>query len=451
MPAKSGATTSAVSAARTASGDPSGPAASGGGAPTGVASGGRRRTVLAAARAAQAKRAAPTEAATPDTTPTSAGRVPGATPAARRWTVLPDARAADAAPPAGRATDAVPSARGPRPIALPPARRILCWQVVLVLAAVAVGRPWPLAVALGGTAAVLLAVSAIRVRRTWLSTLLARWLRLLLRRRSYQVPTADRPRALLAWLAPGARIRTVELGGAPAAVVSRPEELVAVLRPDRATARDLARIALAEALLPDADGAAPRLALRLVLHRGPRQEQLRGWLALRALRDVDAAADEALRVALGNASRRLLRRVRRTDLDLVPLTEAELLGTVPALTHVGAGRDVLRERWRNWRAGAITQVGLRLSGPTVRRADRVAALDRLLAAVPEVATTVVLAADTPELAGVLRLAANTPEAVDAAVDRLAVLGPAFGVRLDRLDGRHGPAVAVSLLIGGDLA
>jgi type VII secretion protein EccE len=329
--------------------------------------------------------------------------------------------------------------------------RIVCWQLALVLASGAIGRPWPVAVALGVAAAGLLAVTAVRVRGTWLSALLARRVRLLLRRRTRELPAAEGPAARLTLLMPGARIGTADIGGEQAGIVSGPDELVAVLRPVPADPGPLVRAALTGALPPDGDSDAPRLVLHLVLHRGPRQARPRAWLAVRVLREVDVAHDAMLRVALGNAVRRLRRRLRRTGLDLTALPERELLATLTSLTHTGPGREAIREGWRYWQAGSITQIGMRLSMPGSPPPERAAVLERMLTGVRDVAVTVAVPADDADLTGVLRVAAATPEAAEAAADRLASLGPDLGVHLERLDGLHGPAVTASSLIRGKLS
>jgi hypothetical protein len=53
--------------------------------------------------------------------------------------------------------------------------------------------------------------------------------------------------------------------------------------------------------------------------------------------------------------------------------------------------------------------------------------------------------------GVLRVAALSADAAERAVARITRLGAHLGVRLDRLDGRHGPAVLASLPIGGSFS
>ncbi|RKR91882.1 type VII secretion protein EccE [Micromonospora pisi] len=403
----------------------------------------RNRTVVAAARLGGQPPLFPGVRPAPGAPPTVA--VPATDAGASTATDHPGADPAGAVRPAPRAQ------RLPLPL---PLARIVCWQLALVLGAGAVGRDWPAAVALGGSAGVLLAVTAIRVRGTWLSTLLGRRSRLLLRRRAFDLPAAEGSAALLALLLPGARIDTAEIGGDQAGIVSRADELVAVLRPARPGSEAFVRAVLAGAVSGDGDPDAPRLGLHLVLHRGPQQVAPRAWLAVRVLRDVDAAEDSVLRVTLGNAVRRLRRRLRHTGLDLTVVPERELLATLTSLTHTGPGREAIREHWHYWRAGPVTQIGLRMAtvgspspSPSPGPAE---VLEQLLDGVRDVAVTVAVVAGGTELSGVLRIAAATPEAAQAAVESLTSLGPDLGVHLERLDGLHGPAVTASLPIGGAL-
>ncbi|MGH3242320.1 MAG: hypothetical protein ACRDNL_18225, partial [Spirillospora sp.] len=318
-----------------------------------------------------------------------------------------------------------------------------------VLAFTAAGRPWPLAVALAGAALVLLVLSALRMNHQWLSAVLARRVRLALRPRTHDLTTAaDRPAALLSRLADGARAGSTGLGGDPAGTVSRPGELVAVLRPE-GDPRTLTRAALSGELLPDQTDGVPRMGLQLVLHRGPHQQVPRAWLAVRARRDVDFASDEAVAIPLGNAVRRILRRTRRQGVTLLAVPEDELHTTLTALVHTGPGRHRLHEQWRYWHAGPITQVAMALSADEDGPSDRAAALHRLLNLVPGVALTVAVAADATGLSGTLRIAATTPELADNAAARLAAHSKDLRIRLERLNGLHGPAVALTLPIGGE--
>ncbi|WP_245960035.1 type VII secretion protein EccE [Prauserella flavalba] len=332
-----------------------------------------------------------------------------------------------------------------------PVLRIVCWQLALVLAFLAIGRPWPVVTALLLTSATLLAWTGLRYRGRWLSDELTERARLLLRRRQRDLPDTEAGHLLLRALAPGSGARTVELAGTSAGVVSRTGELVAVLRPVDTGPAVLAQLALSGALLADngePSPALPAIRLQLVLHRGPQQtDHTRAWLAVRALREPNFADDADLLVALNNTVRRLHRKLRRAGLGATALTEPELLSTLVALTHTGPGRGMIREERRHWRAGPITQVGLRLTGLGDRPVQaRIQVLHRLLAAVPGTACTIAITA--PEHAAVLRVAATTDAGVDAAAERLLRMHLP-GLRLERMDNQHAPAVAASLPIGGN--
>ncbi|AXB48428.1 hypothetical protein A4R43_12230 [Amycolatopsis albispora] len=341
-----------------------------------------------------------------------------------------------------------------RPLELP-VLRIVCWQLALVLVVLAIGRPWPVATGLLLAAAILLTWTAVRVRGRWLSDELMSTARLLARRRTRELPETGGAAALLSGLAPSAGVRTVELAGIPTGVISRFEELLAVLRPVDIAPVALARFALSGAPLADISDTStdtgttlPAVRAQLVLHRGPRPaEETRAWLAVRMLREPNFAEDGELLVALGNTVRKLHRKLRGAGLAAAALTEAELLATLVGLSHTGPGRGSLREERRYWRAGPVAQVGLRLSGLGTRPLPaRLDVLHRLLAAVPGVACTISIT--LPEHTGVLRVAATADAVVDAAADRLLRL-PVPGVRLDRMDNQHALAVAASLPIGGN--
>jgi hypothetical protein len=293
----------------------------------------------------------------------------------------------------------------PWPRARPSAARIACWQAIAALGLLGgtAGAEWavPTAVLAGAT-------GAVPARGDWLSTLLARWIRLQLRRaRATPAPPAA---------------GTAEINGERIGVVSRPDALVVVLRAARA---DLATLTGAARAHHDDDG--PRCQLRVVRWHRPRP---RAWLVIRAPRDADNAGDAALGVPLGN----VLRRLRRSGLDLAPLSADEINATATALTGTGGAR----EGWRAWRSGTVSHIGLRVTAPGA------AALQWLLLAARATDLTIAVRAEEQRLTGVLLVSADTT------ADRLRTLAPGLGIRLERLDGRHGPAVIASLPIGGTL-
>lgn len=395
-------------------------------------------TVAAAQTAARAAVAPPAQAVAPQVSvatqqlPSAHPTVPVASPAAQAG-----------APPRKR-----PSRKGKLDL---PLLRIVCWQFALVLALLAFGRPLPWLLVLLFAAVVLVVLSASRVDGRWLSDELAQRARLALRRRDRDLPDTEASGALLELLAPGARVLTVELAGTSSGVVSRSEELLAVLRPVDTDVARLADIVLAGSLVTDHgdSGYQPVVRLQLVLHRGPqRTDETRAWLAVRVIREPGFVEDTELLAVLDATVRKLHRKLRKSGIPIATLTERELLSTLVALTHTGPGRGQLRELRRYWRTGPVTQIGLRLRGLGARSPQaRMHALHRYLGGAPGSACTV--SVTVPTCAAVVRIAALTDAAADAAADHLTRL-PLPGLRLERMDNQHGPAAAASLPIGGNL-
>jgi hypothetical protein len=343
-------------------------------------------------------------------------------------------------------------ARGPvvsgvrRPLrARPSVGRVIWWQLAVIPVLLAPGRSWAGVMAFGVVAVVLLVLGAGRARGTWLSTVVGRRVALVLRRAHRTgAPAVDPAGAVLRRVAPGARITATGIGDARIGVVSRPQGTVACVAPVGADAADVVRAAF-RGELGNED---PEVDTRseLIVHRGPRQHRPRTWLTVRVARTADVPDDAVLDVCLTNATRRLLRRARHCGLDLRALTEEELRATVASLAHTGPPK----ETWRHWHTGDIAQAGLRLHGPRSRDETRTHAVERLLAATPDVAFTLAVALDVAHLSGHVRLAAPDPSTVDAAVDRIVSTAQLLDIRLERLDGRHGRALAATLPIGGTL-
>ena len=298
---------------------------------------------------------------------------------------------------------AVSAARPHRRRARPSVTRICWWQATVALGLLTTGRAWWLT----AVAAAALTTSAVPVGEAWLSTVAVRWLRLRLRGGTSLLPATN--------------AHTVDVGGEQVALVSRPDALVAVLRPGRAGLGAL----LAAALRHRDDPAGPRCEVRVVACRRPLP---RAWLVLRALRDVDSADDAELRPVLAAA----LRRLRRGGLELTPLSARD----IAAAAQCGP----VRERWHAVRVGDTEHVAFRLAVPGP------ATLQRLMLAAGDTGLTVaVRARGDGGLTGVLRVA------TEAGARRLPLLAPGADVHLERLDGRHGPAVAATLPIGGSLS
>jgi hypothetical protein len=296
-----------------------------------------------------------------------------------------------------------------------PAARIAVWQAALVVGFAGIGRGTAATVAAAVTAVLVLALSAVRIRGEWLSAVGAGRLSFVLRRRTRDGDWLPLPRGSVI---------------TPDGVIAGADGLTVVTRTVRMEVPHL-----------EADAGGPELDLQFVAHLGPGEQQPLGWLAITARRSPDTGSDQALRVALDNALRRLRKAERAAGRPggYAALGAADLRPALMELAHAG----VSRESWHHWRSGSTTQISLRA------RTTRPDALLGLLREARGAAVTFAMRTRAGN-EGVLRIAARSDDAAERAVARLIALGTPLGVRLDRLDGRHGPAVLASLPIGGSL-
>ncbi|MEV6964126.1 type VII secretion protein EccE [Hamadaea sp. NPDC051192] len=327
-----------------------------------------------------------------------------------------------------------PGVRRPRRAVL---IQIMCWQLGLIAGVVALRQPWPLAIAMITVAAAFIAVTAIPVRGRRAYQWLVLWLGFVRRDRDRDL-TDQAGAALLRFLAPEAVTVPGELF-----MVSRAAGATAVLQPTG----EPGAIPSATDLLPGA-GEAVAFAVQVVRHAGTdRSRPPRTWIALEARRTVDVHRDPDVHRVLSNAVRRVLRRLRQEGLPARVLVEHEVLSTLAALAHVNAGRGQIRETWRHWRSGPITQI-------TFRIGDATALVDQLPVLAPGVAVTLAVTAHRrPGRAeavteAVVRLAALDHGAVEKAAVEFERIAGERGVEVERLDGRHGKGVAATLPIGG---
>lgn len=163
-----------------------------------------------------------------------------------------------------------------------------------------------------------------------------------------------------------------------------------------------------------------------------------------------------------NAVRRVLRHLERAGATAVPVDDREAATTLVALAHAGAGRRHVRERWTTWSAGPVSQACLRLGGFTRLAPETAAALVDTLISTPTNAAVTVSAGGRigpAHLPGgatverhdpVVRVAAVSTGGLDAALTVLGRLAGAYGIRPERLDGRQGPGIALSLPIARTL-
>jgi type VII secretion protein EccE len=194
--------------------------------------------------------------------------------------------------------------------------------------------------------------------------------------------------------------------------------------------------------------------VQLVLHAGVRPDTPRRlWVAVHAARTADTPVDAELALALRNALRRVRRALDRAGMPTQPLAEEQALAAIAGLAHITGGRTEVREDWRFWRTGPVSQAAFRVTGwDALTEAQARGLLGGVLAGVPGVATTLALGARTerrgePRASVGLRLAATSEAAVGRATDILAGRLAPSGVRLARLDGTHQSGVAASLPIG----
>jgi type VII secretion protein EccE len=334
--------------------------------------------------------------------------------------------------------------------------QVLCWQLVLVALILAVGRPWPLVGAVVIVALVVVASTTLRFRGRWLYEWLVVASKYSLRDRDRDLRDAgEAGQALLRLVSPEAVGITDDVNDDPVFMVSRAAGITAVLQP-KATGRDLTKaIPAPETLLPSPHEQAPGIAVQVVHHAGTSRERPpRVWVALQALRTAEVHRDSDLQRVLGNTIRRVRRQFRRGGLPARVLAEAEVLGALASLAHVTAGRIQVREEWRLWHSGPISQATFKLGGwAALSPAVAPQLVRRLLTAAPPAAVTIAVtahrpaAATEPRIDATLRIATTDPPAVERAAHELAQLASAWGITLERLDGRHSWGMAATLPIG----
>ncbi|ADB29864.1 hypothetical protein Kfla_0745 [Kribbella flavida DSM 17836] len=335
--------------------------------------------------------------------------------------------------------------------------QVVCWQlvVVAVAAATAGSRLTLVLTSLGAITLVLL--TAVRVRGLWLYRWVGVLLGFLARRRRADLGN-DTALNLVSLLCGQTTTDTLVIREQPYGVLSHPRGVSVVLRVG--TDAQQALLPQLTDLTASADEQPVGVAVQLVLHTGLKQSrQSRAWIAVSADRSPELPTDEQVRQVLANASRRLVRRFDREQVEYLPLDEPDALASIGALAHTNAGRGQLRERWSCWTAGPVLQVTLRLSGfAAINRPAAQALVDTLLGTATgcahTLAITVTAPADGPEPTqhdAVLRVAASHPATLDAAVTVLTTLARSYGVVPERLDGRHATGVAATLPLGVPLS
>jgi type VII secretion protein EccE len=334
--------------------------------------------------------------------------------------------------------------------------QVICWQVAALGVVLTVRQPWPVLVATSVGAAVVIALTSVRIAGRWLYELAGLAAMFFTRPRRRDLPkTGGAPAttlSLLGLLLPGAAIRTVETSQGPAMAISHQGGLTAQLKPGALTPELLRTLPMPAALLPTATD--HDFGVQLVLHTGVRPDTPRRlWVAVHAARTVDTPVDAELTLTLRNAVRRVRRALDRAGVPAQPLAEEQALSAIAGLAHVTGGRTEVREDWKYWRTGPVNQATYRLTGWEKLTDTQVRGLvNSLLAGVPGVASTIALGAVTerrgdPRGCATLRLAATTEAAVEMAAGHMTNRLTASGIQLARLDGTQLTGVAASLPIG----
>lgn len=354
---------------------------------------------------------------------------------------------------------APPRTSPPEASGAPTRRRLplpwLVWQLALVAAGLALQAPMAVRLALLSLAVVSLLLSAVRVRSALLYEWVFCFLRFAMRRGQTVLPDSDaKADTLIAYLLGRSAVRTMDVRGEPAVVVSTAEGVTTILRPT--SAEPVSRVPRPADLLRAVDEQPTDVVTQTVLHTGTRRDEPRIWFAIRVLRSPDVALDGNVEQVLGNAVRRVLKELSRRGAASLPVPEYDARGTLVSLAHINANRGDVHEAWQLWAAGPIVQVTFRLDGlERLEPIDVDAAVEALLQGSGGVATTVALTArreeshrdEGPVTAGVLRVAAAARIDLENAAGELSSLGAAWGLHLERLDGRHLGGVIATLPLG----
>ncbi|WP_245617239.1 type VII secretion protein EccE [Amycolatopsis taiwanensis] len=324
--------------------------------------------------------------------------------------------------------------------------QIICCELAVLALALTIGRSWATTGSVAFGSFVVVAITAARIRGRWAYEWLILSYGYLSRRRDRDLPGAAGG-ALLRSIAPETKGFEDTLDGDQVFLVSRAAGISAVLQPAPGP------LPPAEAMLPPSDERGLAFAVQVIHHVGPGGGQApRVWVALQALRTIDVHQDTDIRRELGNALRRVRRRLRRDGLSTVALGEREFCGTVASLAHVTAGRGRVREEWRLWHSGPIAQATFRLGGwARLSAAFAPQVVRGLLAAAPHAAVTISVTTSRSATAtrtdATMRVAAASLPVLEQAAQTLARLADGYGLATERLDGRHAWGLAATLPIG----
>jgi type VII secretion protein EccE len=368
---------------------------------------------------------------------------------------------------------------------------VVSWEIALAAVLLVHRQPWQVLVPVVAAAALLVGVTALRVRGRWVHEWISVWLRFRTRRRR-MIVTPDQPDGatqVLDVLSRGARMDVLDLEDERAALIISATGLAVVLEPVHQEPGRMidTRVVLPSlsTLLAPGESDDPELTAQIVVQTVPAPgligeddpaalsyRELAGgtvparrrcWIALQAPftpEDVDDAAQRALLVT---GVHRVRRRLRRAGLSARVLDPDEALADLLALTGMPvlpgaapvappAGGVSAREGWSTWRAGETLHSSYRvLDWPDLGRPEGRAFLDRLTSS-PGLASTLAIAARRRgpeiELEGVLRVTAPTEEVLQRSDRALQSLAQECAARLQPLLGEQNAGLAGSLPLGG---
>ena len=336
--------------------------------------------------------------------------------------------------------------------------------VFILLAAAVTGAPLLLLPAVP-CAAVLATIALGRFRRRWLYQWLGTGLRYAARQRELRAG-ADAG-ALLRFVAPTARVQTVDAPEGARGVISDSDGLVAVLELGETgslLSDGTVSVPSPRALLPPPGPDSPDAAVQLLVTSVPapasrsaaglpatsyRQltdgrvpAQMRALLAVRVRRD-SGWSDEDLHRCLASTLRRVHRRLAQDGVPARTLGPQAVYGALADLAHHDPGQPV-RVAWPAVATGTLRQATVALDGWPELAGEAANGLIPRLLTLPVTTTTVALTVDARRASLVVRVAGPDPATLGAAVQALRRLLAALGTRGTRCDGDQLDALAATL-------
>lgn len=362
--------------------------------------------------------------------------------------------------------------------------QLVAWQVGVVAILAATQHSVLLTAVVAAVAVLVLAPTVIRIHGRWLHQWSVVWWAFRRRRRQFAAGDPEPARDLLARLARGVELESVEIDDQPAVLLTHPAGLSVVFDIDPTEGALLMSTPQAlpspAVLLPPADRKGPPVVVQLLIQVTPAprahpsaaavgrayRELTNGdvpasrqaWVVLQVARTPDFHADHDLLPTLTKVIQRTRRLLRQERVTARMLNRDEVLATVATLTHLtgampGAGSEQLlaRESWRAWSTGGARQSCHRLLNWPSQRWE----IDPLLRGLPSAGGVVSIAAtrvdgDNLAMEAAFRLLGSGPDGLAAADEALHQAIRRHGGQLQRLDGEHAHGVAATLPLGGFL-